>query len=255
MNAVARENHPAISRVMHLRLKSGIFSFYFSLLMVIIGTVASAADPWVWKAVPELWDDGAQGPVKVVPSLSGASLQLGLPEGRYRPDYVPLFVPGDNQWDAHYIFDGTAYAHVPDFWRNPRSFEGLMRFKPDNAEMPQTLMMVSGVFDLRLEPVGSQQVEVVLYLLHQSGVASVRTKPFMLHEWIDLAFGIDGTGRFHVEVVGNSPVYGQLESQSPLNRWNSYSQLFIGSANPTRYARPFHGGIAAMRLDLETDPE
>lgn len=172
---------------------------------------------------------------------------LGLPEGGFQARFNPSFIRGDSDTPDHYFFNGSNYAHVADFWSDPQSFEGKLHFRPDSMSKPQTILLVTGVFDVRLEPVDEQSAEVVLHVITDRGLTSVRTGLVNAGEWVTLEFGATGEATAFISIGYEPRIQQPLAGR--IGEWQSFSQLFVASANPRRFARPFTGAIASIAIN------
>jgi hypothetical protein len=227
------------------------FASLFGLVWLVMTAGLSAAQDsvWEWQARAEVWDDAPHGPVPVAPASdpNQPGLVLGLPGTAFQERYAPEFESGQADQADSYAFDGTAYAHVPDLWSNPAAFEGVIRFRPEDSENSQTLLLVSGVFDLRLEPEAAGKVSVVFYVLSGGRPTSIRSEPIPCGEWVDVTFGLRTDHTIFLHVGEAAPLEEILPGD--LDPWNTYPQLFVGSSNPDRFLRPFTGAISAIRIN------
>lgn len=199
--------------------------------------------PHVWSPANEVIVDSPTG--GVLPAIQsqppGKPLLFGRTENYAgNPRFYPLAE------EEALKFSGQSSAHVPDFWSNPEAFafEVVISFADLNSD--QTILLVTNVFDLRLSlDSGAPQLRLFAYR-QASRPISVFYDDIEPGRNYVIRGGVRGAGELYLRLDERAEQSARLGQ--PLAEWNVYPDLFVGTANPTGYHRPFKGSLSSLKF-------
>lgn len=200
-----------------------------------------------WSPENEVFVDGKDGPLSAISSKPpGHPLVFGRSgESAGKEKFFPV-VEGNGL-----AFSGFATACVPGLWSNASDFSISLEVKFGRLDVDQTILMVSGVFDLRLSVndgnasldfIGVREPAKPLYL-RAAGIEMDRV--------YRIVAAMDSSGEMVLRVDDVEAATGLLER--PPSPPVLYPDLYVGSANPESYRRPFTGVIFSLSVDTQRE--
>lgn len=203
------------------------------------------ASSFQWMPRNEVLVDGSAGPIPAIQSIpSGTPLLFGRTEAYTRK---PRFYPRVE--DEGLVFNGLATAYVPAFWTNPEAFAVTVELAFDDISSDQTVILVTGVFDLRLSTTDDEASLEMYGYREASKPASVRIPGIKAGHRYNVRAGVSENGTLFLQHDGARPATTRL-GQAPAH-WEIYQDLYVGSANPQKFRRPFKGRIYSLSVQLK----
>jgi len=171
--------------------------------------------------------------------IAQAELVPGRPTDQENQKFQPVLE------DGVWYFQGRSTATLPDAWPNVQQFSAKLDFMMERTDVEQTLLLVTGSWQLRIVP-GAEGTELVFYLYEGGKLKQVRIGPVEPRVWNSVEASVSDKGE-PVLVLNGKSVSGQVLSAG-LDPYNVYPQVFVGSANPTKYRRPLTGQIKNISI-------
>jgi hypothetical protein len=212
-------------------------------LLAVSPTTGPALDI-TWPMTTAVVVDSPEGlPVDAVQSEpAGQPLILGRPAPQTA---VKRFQP--SLQDGALVFRGRNTSHVPEFWKNYRDFTVEIDVTFDSVEEDQTLLRVTGCWEIRLINQGGIPKVKFIGLRGPlnpvaatlDGIEAGRKYEFKAR------MEADGTMTFESEATGSAAaMLGR-----PVADFKVYPDLFVGSSNPGLFSRPLQGNISSLRIN------
>jgi hypothetical protein len=214
-------------------------------LLAVSPTTSPALDI-TWPMTTTVLVDSPQGvPVEAIQSEpAGQPLIFGRPAAGAA---VNRFQP--HLQDGALVFLGPQTSHVPEFWKNYRDFTVEIDVTFDSVEEDQTVLRVTGVWEIRLvNEGGATKLQFIGFREPLKPVAASLDgieagKPYTFKARMEA----DGTMTVESEASGSaSATLGR-----PVADFSTYPDLFVGSSNPENFIRPLQGRISRLRINAE----
>jgi hypothetical protein len=213
-------------------------------LLAVSPTTGPALDI-TWPMTTAVVVDSPEGlPVDAVQSEpAGQPLILGRPAPQTA---VKRFQP--SLQDGALVFRGRNTSHVPEFWKNYRDFTVEIDVTFDSVEEDQTLLRVTGCWEIRLLAEGvTPKLQFIGFrepLKHVAAVLEGNIEPGQKYA-LKARMEADGTMTFESEATGSAAaMLGR-----PVADFKVYPDLFVGSSNPGLFSRPLQGNISSLRIN------
>lgn len=144
------------------------------------------------------------------------------------------------------LFRGPQTSYVPKFWKNYRDFTVEIDVTFDSVAKEQTLLRVSGCWEIRLvNEGGTSRLQFIGFREPLKPVAATIEKIEAGKKYaLKARMEADGKMNFESDSAGSAQaILGQ-----PAANFNTYPELFVGSSNPEKFTRPLQGSISRLRV-------
>jgi hypothetical protein len=198
-----------------------------------------------WEIGEEVYVDGQGGALPAVPSIPpGHPLVFGR-GGNYAGNqkYFPV---SESEGLA---FSGFGTAVVPGLWTNIAGFSIMLDVTFGRLDVEQSLVMVPGVFDLRLSVVDGIPSLDFIGVREPARPLYLKTTDVGEGSRLRIVASMNASGEMKLRVNETEVAAGSLGQ--PPSAPVMYPDLYVGSANPEVYRRPFTGVLHSLSVTTE----
>lgn len=155
--------------------------------------------------------------------------------------------------DGGLVFGPNTTAFAADFWKNFKDFGFEVELKFDTVEVDQTVLVVSGCWELRLAAnAGSPELQLIGYRPSPLKAVAVSLEGIQAGQTYNFKGRMQADGTLTLESSDGESYTAQLGQ--PPSDWASVPEFYVGSANPRALLRPFQGTISRLLFRAEEIP-
>ena len=171
--------------------------------------------------------------------------------GRPAPEAgVKTFQP--SLQDGTLLFGPNTTAFAADFWKNFKDFGFEVELKFDSTDADQTVLRVSGSWELRLAANDGNPLLIFIAFRDPLKPVEISLDGIEAGKTYSLKGRVQADGTMTLESSDGQSYTASL-GQPPAD-WENFPELYVGSSNPRRAIRPFFGTISRLQFRAEQAP-
>ena len=154
--------------------------------------------------------------------------------------------------DGALVFGPNTTAFAAEFWKNFRDFGFEVDLKFDTVEIDQTVLRVSGCWELRLA--ANQGRPALQFIGFREGLQAVDVslEGIEAGKTYSLQGRMQADGTMTLESSDGESYTASLGQ--PPSDWVDFPDFYVGSSNPRATLRPFLGTISRLQFRAEEAP-
>lgn len=173
------------------------------------------------------------------------------------PPGHPLFLGRSTPWsgmpsyqpslqDGKLVFGPNTTAFAADFWKNFRDFGFEVDLMFDTVDVDQTVLKVSGCWELRLMTESGPPALHFIAYRESSRASSISLDNIEAGKQYRITVGMETDGTMTLETP-EGEVFVRSLGQPPSD-WSDFQGFYVGSSSPRAKMRPFQGTISRLRF-------